>query len=261
MMVAHSIASISRAVLDLFYPPTCPGCGRDVAEEPDLICYDCWHRLTYLTGPFCQTCGCPTRDAVAPRQCDQCPAPTPAFDQCRSVVTYCDVMRQILHAYKFHGRKRLSRPLSRLLLWGYNRYYAGQSFDAVVPVPLHSSRLREREFNQATEMLRHLQKEVGLTLEENIVRRVRPTVPQSTLPGSERYANVAGAFDVNDEPKVRDGRILVVDDMLTTGSTVSEISRVLKKHGARFVAVLTACRNIGGTAGYRTAQTSADTQP
>lgn len=261
MTVAHSIASISRAVLDLFYPPTCPGCGRDVAEEPDLICHDCWHRLTYLTGPFCRRCGSPTQEPVAPRWCDQCPTPAPEFDVCRSVVAYCDTMRRILHAYKFDGRRRLSRPLSRLLLWGYQRYYAGQAFDVVLPVPLHSSRLREREFNQATEMLRHLQKEAGLPLEENIVRRVRATVPQSTLQGPNRYANVAGAFDVDDDSKVREGRILVVDDMLTTGNTVSEISRVLKKHGARFIAVLTACRNTAGAAGTRTGRTSAHTKP
>jgi ComF family protein len=170
-------------------------------------------------------------------------------------------MRQILHAYKFDGRRRLSRPLSRLLLWGYHRYYAGEVFDAVVPVPLHPSRLREREFNQATEMLRHLQKEAGLPLGETIARRVRATVPQSTLPGPERYANVAGAFEVNDDSLVRDRRILVVDDMLTTGNTVLEISRVLKKHGARFVAVLTVCRNIAGVGGNQSAPAPMDSEP
>ena len=121
MIVAHSIASISRAVLDLFYPPTCPGCGRDVAEEPDPICHECWHRLTYLSEPFCQTCGSPTQDALPVARCDQCPGPSPAFDRCRSVVLYCDTMKRILHAYKFDGRRRLSRPLSRLLLWMVGR--------------------------------------------------------------------------------------------------------------------------------------------
>ena len=245
-MIAHSIASISRAVLDLFYPPTCPGCGRDISDEPDLICHECWHRLTYLSGPFCRTCGHPTDGLVGPSLCDQCPTPIPHFDLCRSVVVYCERMREIIHAYKFNGRRRLSQPLSRLLLWGYHRYYSGEQFDAVVPVPLHSSRLREREFNQATEMLRHLQKGAGFILDETLVRRIRSTTPQSGLSGSERQANVAGAFQVTDDSKARDRRIMIVDDMLTTGSTVSEIARVLKASGARFVAVLTLCRATSG---------------
>ncbi|HPA44790.1 MAG TPA: ComF family protein [bacterium] len=241
-MVGHSIASISRAVLDLFYPPVCPGCGSDVSEESDWICSECFHRLIYLRGPFCRTCGHPTAEIRGPAFCDNCPVPQPAFDQCRSVVHYCEIMRRITHAYKFDGRRCLAKPLSQLLFWGYRRYYAGERFDAVVPVPLHPSRLREREFNQAAEMLLHLQKEAGFEMEENIVRRVRPTEPQSQMTGIDRHANVAGAFEIVDTSKVQGHRFLVVDDVLTTGNTVSEVARVLKDSGAQFVAVLTVAR-------------------
>ncbi len=242
MTISHSIASISRAVLDLFYPPTCPGCGRDIGEEQSLICQDCWHRITYLSAPFCRSCGAPCDGLVEQATCDQCPYPSPAFDRCRSVVAYCETMQRILHAYKFDGRRRLSRPLSRLLYWGYRRYYGDERFDMVIPVPLHSSRLREREFNQATEMLKHLEKGAGFPVRYNILRRVRATVPQSTLYGPDRYANVSDAFELNPGAPVKAKRILIVDDMLTTGNTVSEISRVLKGNGAQFVAVLTVCR-------------------
>ena len=247
-MVAHSIASISRAVLDLFYPPTCPSCGRDASEEPDLICQDCWHRLDYLTGPFCRTCGYPTLGVRGPSFCDQCPVPMPVYDKCRSSVVYCRTMREIIHAYKFGGRKRLSKPLSRLLLWGYHKYYSGERFDCVVPAPLHSSRLREREFNQSAEILYHLKNDAGFIIDETILQRIRPTEPQSSLPGSERHANVSGAFAVTRGAIVENKRILVVDDVLTTGNTVSEIARVLKEMGARYVAGLTVCRATANTA-------------
>ncbi len=248
MVVAHTIASISRAVLDLFYPPVCPGCGRDVAEEADLVCCDCWHDLDYLTGPFCRTCGYPVQGPLSIQECDQCPVPAPVYDKCRAAVAYNDTMRGIIHAYKFDGRKRLSKPLSKLLLWGYSKYYSSEIFDAVVPVPLHPSRLREREFNQATEMLRHLERDAGMTVNENVIRRTRPTQPQSTLQGKERFANVAGAFEVVAPEIVRNRRILVVDDIITTGNTVSEIARVLKDAGASDVAVLAVCRATAGTA-------------
>ncbi len=249
MVVAHTIASISRAVLDLFYPPVCPGCGRDVAEEPDLVCCDCWHELMYLTGPFCRKCGSPVESGVSVPECDQCPVPPPVYDLCRASVAYNDTMKSIIHAYKFDGRKRLSKPLSKLLLWGYRRYCSGVDLDAVLPVPLHPSRLREREFNQCTEMLRHLEESAGMSIEEDVIRRIRPTQPQSTLTGKERFANVAGAFEVKQPDAVCNRRILVVDDIITTGNTVSEIARVLKDAGASHVAILAVCRATAGTGG------------
>ncbi|HOE11684.1 MAG TPA: ComF family protein [bacterium] len=241
-MIGHSIASISRAVLDLLYPPVCPGCGADCSEESDPICSECWHRLIYLRGPFCRTCGHPTTEIHGPALCDNCPVPQPAFDRCRSVVQYCEIMKRIIHAYKFGGRRCLAKPLSRLLFWGCQRYYAGERFDAIVPVPLHSARLREREFNQAAEMLLHLKEKAGFTVEESIVRRIRPTEPQSQMTGMERHTNVAGAFEIVDASKVRGRRFLIVDDVLTTGNTVSEVAQVLKNSGAQFVSVLTVAR-------------------
>jgi len=160
------------------------------------------------------------------------------FDRCQAIGTYEGALRGIVHALKYEGRRSLARLLARRILSQCGSVITGA--DVAVPVPLHASRRRERGFNQATDLARHL----GLPV-TRALRRVRPTTSQTALPAAQRHRNVRGAFAPARWPRRIKGRVvLLVDDVSTTGATLEECARVLKDLGAREVRAVTAAKVV-----------------
>jgi ComF family protein len=228
------------AALDLVFPAVCPVCDEVLgAGRRDPLCGACWAAIPRLGPPGCARCGRP--DSSMPGETDTpcvvCDAAPPAWDWALAGADYEGVVREALHALKFEGRRALARPLAALVLERVGRRL---DVDGLVPVPLAPARERERGFNQASLVAERLAKALRCPVRPGWLRRVRPTAPQSELGAAERRSNVRGAFAA--APAVAGQRVIVVDDVLTTGATVAECARALRAAGAAWVGVLTVAR-------------------
>ena len=244
MQIREGARLVWNGLLDVVYPPRCLVCGR---EEAEPFCSVCRSEIVPLNAPFCDRCGVPV--AAGRLVCKDCEAgPEPAFAWSQAVGQYTGVLRTAIHRLKYESKGALACPLGELLADALETpsplLPQGQQFDCVVPVPLHSSKLRLRGFNQAARIGQILAERRGWPLESGGLIRVRKTRTQTALHASERRRNIEGVFDTM-TPLYFDGKsVLLVDDVLTTGSTIQECSRVLRNAGARRVAVLALARGL-----------------
>ena len=223
------------AILNLLFPLACILCNSTIRERRwGPVCSSCWERMQRLLPPFCPQCGMPAQHIEG--LCSACRIREHAFDFARSALIFNDPFRAVIHHFKYSDRVSLARPLGRLLCECLER----ESFQGhvVMPVPLHHQRERRRGFNQASLLANSLTR-MNRTIETETLRRRKNTPSQTGLSRSQRALNLAGAFEVR-------GRVpecvIVVDDVYTTGSTLHEIAKTLKRHGALRVEVLTVAR-------------------
>lgn len=233
-----------KLFLDFLLPPRCGGCGESI-DQTHALCSVCWSRLSFITKPFCETCGFPFEleggDGVA---CGPCLRSPPLFTQLRSAFCYEDRSRDLILRFK-HGDATYLTPL--LVRW---MEVAGRDLlekaDLLLPVPLHWRRLIKRGYNQAAFLAQGLAKRTNRVCFPSVLRRVRSTESQGHLTLLERRKNVSRAFYVRErDEKILLGKsVLLIDDVFTTGATVTECTKALKKAGARDVAVLTLARVV-----------------
>ncbi|MCP3676228.1 MAG: ComF family protein, partial [Deltaproteobacteria bacterium] len=172
--------------------------------------------------------------------CGDCMKHKRRFSLARSAGTYEGTLLDAIHLLKYRGKTALAHPLASLLTDTID----GQEYDIITPVPLHRKRLQERGFNQSLLLARGVAKRYRIPIDYPNLRRVRATAPQINLSGNERKANVRGAFEVRKGAPFSKKRVLLIDDVYTTGATVSECSKALKKAGANEVGVLTLARVV-----------------
>ena len=201
--------------------------------------------LPELTPPLCERCGAPISLYSASAPCRNCPQGTIHFDCARAVLDYGDErVKQMIYALKFDYYTALAEPLGLLLAGGFSVHYMQMQWDAIVPVPLHKRRQRRREFNQSELIALPFSRQFNLPVKTDILVRTRLTRPQTELTPEQRRENVAGAFSLRPGAAIAGLRLLVVDDVMTTGSTVNEVCSVFKQHGAEAAAVLTLARAL-----------------
>ncbi len=240
-------AWLVRELALFIYPPTCPGCGQPLrSDRSEFFCPDCLMTLEFISEPYCPVCGVPYATEIPnPHLCGDCLSGIHYFDRARSTGSYQGSLRDVLHRFKYGGRTSLARPLAHMLIAPGKHLARLHKIDRIIPVPLHPKRLRQRGFNQASLLARRLGSALKISVDYTSLQRSRWTEPQTGLPRRQRAANVRGAFSLKSNAKVRGKGILVVDDVLTTGETVNQCVRVLKKDGgAREVAVLTVARTV-----------------
>ena len=222
--------------LTLLYPPRCLVC-KALGESG--LCAACAGQITPIAAPFCATCG---HTLAREGGCINCSAQRPAFDRARAFGAYDGVLRHAVHQFKYRDRPQMAAPLGHLLA-GYARDHAselnGLRFDALLPVPMHPIRQRRRGYNQSERLARVLGDELHLPLLTGALLRVRPTRPQVGLTGEARRTNLQGAFAVKRPELVRGKALLLIDDVVTSGSSLHECALVLKAAGAKAVYALT----------------------
>ena len=229
------LAKLKGAALDFLFPPYCVGCGKEGA----FICPPCCHSLLRIVPPICPRCGRPQASGIL---CPDCVRWQAAIDGIRSPFRFEGTMREAIHQLKYQNLRALAVPLAKML-----REYLIASpldVDVLVPVPLHRKRLRERGYNQAKLLAQELTKLINKPVVDDILVRRRHTPPQArTTTLEERTRNIAGAFACRDH-SLRDSRVLLIDDVATSGVTLNACAAVLKANGAAAVWGLVMAREI-----------------
>lgn len=235
---------IFKTIIDFIFPPTCSVCGEPFnAEKEAVICPHCISQVRYIESPMCSKCGKPFyTEVLKDHYCGECLTKKRYFNRARAMGYYDGVLRNAIRIFKYKLKNNLAFPLIRLMVDRMQSFFEETSYNLIIPVPLHSKRLRERGFNQALSLARLLSKQYEIPLDRYSLTRRRMTEPQVGLSERNRVKNVSGAFSILEKNKVVDKDILLVDDVYTSGNTVDECSKVLIKAGARKVDVLTLAR-------------------
>jgi len=232
-----------RGLVDIAYPKTCLACKNklEAHANEEYICGRCKAGIKRNVPPFCSSCGRHLEKNNRNKNiCPACLKNGLNFDRAFSPCLYEGVIKELIHEFKYKGKTHLSKPLSKLMTDFIKEYDLPIDYlDLIIPMPLHKTRLREREFNQAEILSRHIASEFNKHLAPDALIRHRKTRAQAQLPTDKRYLNVKDSFSVTDNYDLRNKSVLLVDDVLTTGATSSEAACAMKKAGANIVFVLT----------------------
>ena len=270
----EGLARISQIFISAFFPLKCLACGELIPPDPPVksyrgldggqqtggygsietlfdnemkpyLCPSCMDGYVPMTSPICTRCGKSFKSPEGQdRICATCLTgkTTHIIRKTRSVGVYDTSFMALVRALKYQGKVRLARPFGRLLREVYGQYWMPQEIDIIIPVPLHPKRVRERGFNQSWLMVKDWPEFNGAA--QDIMIRKKPTQPQIGLSPGQREDNIKGAFDVLQPNIVASKRIMVVDDVYTTGSTLNECAKVLLNAGAVEVDALTLARAV-----------------
>jgi len=242
---ARGLRGTLRSVLDLALPPLCPACREPVEDQ--ALCAACWSKLSFIARPYCERLGIPFAYDPGPGLLSmQAIADPPSYQRARAAVRYDDIARALVHAFKYSDRLDLAPTLGR---WTAR---AGQELlaeaDALVPVPLHWRRLWARRFNQSAALAQAVSAASGVPVLYEALQRSKATQHQVGLSQAERAVNVQGAFRVarGGKAAVAGRRLVLVDDVLTSGATADACTRALLRAGAATVDVLVFARVVSG---------------
>ncbi len=240
------MSSLWSCVADLVFPPGCTACGALLeSTRPIAFCDSCLSEISFIRQPLCTCCGMPfSSEAGGDHLCGDCIVSGTHFFRARAVGVYEKTLLETIHRFKYNRDLSAGKALGRMMAEHPYPLFSAGDYSLVVPVPLHPGRLRQRGFNQALLLAEEIAAHSSLRLGRDVLRRKVHTAAQVGLGKDERAPNVKGAFTVKRPEAVRGERVLLVDDVYTTGSTVRECARVLMNSEAAEVGVLTAARTV-----------------
>jgi ComF family protein len=238
----NTLLNLCKSAIDVLLPPRCLATG-EIVDAPGMVSAEVWPQLQFIETPFCKTCGMPFHFEIAnDALCASCMDREPVFDASRSAVLYNEASRKMILAFKYGDRLH---AVKTFVPWMVR---AGQELidqtDVIIPVPLHNRRLRERRFNQSALLAQEIARHSAKAYIPDLLHRTRHTIPQQGLNYKERGKNVHGAFAVNEDhlAAIKGKTVLLIDDVYTSGATLNECARVMKKAKAAAVNVLTVAR-------------------
>lgn len=245
-----STSSWIEGLLGFVYPPNCQLCLVEPADAAaGYVCVRCWSSpggIRFVRPPFCRRCGLPfAGEITAEFTCSNCEGVRLHFDSARSAVTAGGiVVRTVIHRFKYNRALWFAPFLTDLLHRELTPWLRENRVDALVPIPLHPVRLRERGYNQSSLLARALSKQTGIPVLDGLIRRIKLTQTQTTLSRDQRALNMRRAFFVDEQRahKLTDKRVVLIDDVLTTGATANACARELRRAGAGRVDVWTVAR-------------------
>ena len=246
----QSLRRAAQRVQDVVLPPVCLACETGV-DARGIVCAKCWAGLRFVEPPYCAVLGTPFTHNLGPdAKSAEALARPPSFDRARACVLYDDVARQLVQALKFSDRTDLAPWMARWMVDSLRRSGEGllEGNPLIVPVPLHRRRLMARRFNQSAELARTMARETCLAYRPDVLLRIRPTRQQVGLDAGERHSNVRGAFrvPVESKPDLTQKRVLLIDDVHTTGATLEACARALRRAGAAHIDCVTFARVAPG---------------
>ncbi len=231
--------SLIKNALNIIYPPCCLICSEAVTKA-NSFCAECWADITFISAPYCIKCAVPLSVDHHGNICYLCKKTRPLFDGARAVFRYDNNTKSLIHALKFNDKTQAANAFAELMfIYGKELI---RNVDLIIPVPITRSKLAKRKYNQAVLLAKPIARESGKLLRLNILAKLLETGSQVGLRKADRQRNLEKAFVCKDVKLIRGKKILLVDDVLTTGATANACSKVLKKNGAARVFVLTLAR-------------------
>ena len=225
-------------ILEILYPVRCPVC-HGILKGKDGICPDCRKRLHYIKEPKCKKCGKQIEKAEQ-EYCRDCVRFSHAFDRGAAVFVYDDTMRRSVSMFKYHNRREYAKVYAAEMYANCEHFLKMASPEVILPVPIHRLKKRQRGFNQAELMAKELGKLMKLPVDTRYLIRKEKTIPQKELTRQQRKTNLKEAFDVCENGKYYK-RVLLIDDIYTTGATMDAISEILRENQTKIIFFLTLC--------------------
>ena len=241
LQVPNLLRDLCETTIVFLYPAKCRVCDGflGVTSMP-YICADCWQDMQFLEPPWCDICGIPDVNGL----CDTCAISPPRYGKLRSIAFYHTTLQQAIHLFKFEKKRGFAQHLIQLINAHVPSDCDIAEYDFVLPIPIHKKRLRERGFNQATLLADGIAKAEDIPVLVDTLVRKRHTVAQSSLDSAARQQNIVGAFEVRSPDVIRGKRLLVIDDVFTTGATIREAVSELWTADPAEIDVLTLARTL-----------------
>ncbi len=240
MSLLSAAQSIIEDISAVFFPPSCGLCDQPVRDRDAIICGACRDCLISIPEPICEICGMPLSADVPPVNpvCGACLSAPPPYSKARFGVVHAGNVRHALIGFKYYGQIHRRAALARILTERFDHYFSADNAEMIIPMPMHPRRLIERGFNQVVLLGESLERHTGISMCRTVLTKIRDTPPQVGLPRAQRVKNIKGSFGINGNERIRGKRVLLVDDVSTTGSTISEASKTLMHSGASRVEVI-----------------------
>lgn len=237
------IFSTYKTIINFLFPRTCPNCNK-VIENKKLFCDHCFKNMSFISSCVCQWCGRPLYSEFTGEKilCGKCMAKRPTYDMARSVFIYETSSKDSILKFKYADKMEFGKTFVSLMLQAGTPLL--QKTDIIMAVPMHWSRRLMRKYNQAEILAKTLGKKTKIPYNPRVLIRTKYTTRQENKNYTERQANVKNVFSVKNKERIKGKRILLIDDVFTTGATVSNCAKTLKKSGAKAVYVLTIAKTI-----------------
>jgi len=238
------LQKIIKSISDVIYPARCVGCSDTLHHEKEkYFCGPCHEQIKYLNKSMCPVCGIAFLNSPAESHlCGKCLEKSPYFTVARAVAAYENVILETIHRFKYGRDLSVGSILASFMADFQFPDFDYRNYSLIVPVPLHVKKMRERGFNQSVILAQALNKKWRLPLNYFLLKRSKFTLTQTGLDKKEREKNIKGAFEVTSAKEIKDKNIILIDDVYTTGATLNECAKTLRKAGAKDVAVLTLAR-------------------
>lgn len=227
----ESKSTLVQALKAILWPQRCIFCGDLIFDNAKCTCEKCLDSLPYVSGKICFKCGREKSECA-------CSSATLYYDKAIAPLYFENNVRKCIHGLKFRMYKDYAQPLSEYMTDVMGKYYNDENFDFIVCVPLHEKDKRKRKFNQSEELARHISRKTGIEFKANLIKKIYRTDKQSGTRDFERFGNVFGVFDIDKKENLDGKNILLIDDVETTGSTLSECGKMLFLAGAQKVCCL-----------------------
>lgn len=228
-----------ECIINIMYPKKCVICNEiiEYKNSKDYVCLKCRENIPFISGNICKKCGKPIDYGEI---CSRCMETAFAFDFGFSPFEY-EIVRKSIFRLKYKGVKKDGKAMGELMSLFVREKYNDviKNIDIIVPVPIHEKKLKKREFNQADIIGKRIAQNFNIVYKDDLIKRIRNTVPQNSLEHKERKENIKDAFVITDKEFIKDKSIMIVDDIFTTGSTINECSRLLIMNGAKNVVFYT----------------------
>jgi len=247
----NMIEYITEGLLNLVFPLDCKICEKPIRESKGYsICEDCFKTIELIEQPYCMKCGKPLIPTDFFKQnreilCLDCKIKKYSFEFSRSTGIYDKVLRKCIHLFKYYGEKKLAKPLGKLMIdYLLENNEFENKFDLIIPIPLHKNDLKKRGFNQSALLGKVIGNYFSIPIGESILKKKKLIPFQVNLSKKEREKNILNAFSVEKPEEIKGKNVLILDDVFTTGSTVAECAKELKKARANKIYVLTLARSV-----------------